>query len=69
MHQEKLKFLHVVHEELQEPVGEDVPGALVGSCGAKNEGTATRDVIFLVKKILETEGGWANHKDLFAVTV
>lgn len=35
VHEEKLKLLHVVHEELQEAVGEDVPGALVGSCTEK----------------------------------
>lgn len=37
VHEEKLKLLHVVHEELQEAVGEDVPGALVGSCTEKTK--------------------------------
>ena len=37
MHEEKLKLLDVVHEELQEAVGEDVPGALVGSCTVKSK--------------------------------
>lgn len=32
MHQEQLELLHVVDEELVEAVGQDVAGALVGSC-------------------------------------
>ena len=41
MHEEKLKLLDVVHEELQEAVGEDVPGALVGSVSDVGHGKAT----------------------------